>query len=198
MGVFEFPTFPTLVTSRLILREVEAEDAEAIFALRSDPVVQRYNSADSLLHTVAEAREHVQEIAEAYAAGEAITWGVTLRGEDRVLGLFGLYFREQRPYMGSLGYDLVRTHWRQGIATEACRAIMRFGFEEMELHRIHVDTRMDNVASVRLLATLGFTHEGVCRECVRSEDGSWQDWGMFGILEQEYRRQPSEASQPRS
>ena len=63
---------------------------------------------------------------------------------------------------------------------------MKYGFEQMQLHRINVDTRMDNVASVRLMSRLAFTHEGIRRECVRSDDRSYQNWGLFGMLQQEY------------
>jgi len=80
-----------------------------------------------------------------------------------------------------------RPYWRQGIATEAVRALMQFGFVAMHLHRINVDTRMDNIASVRLMKKLGFQHEGVRRECIRNEDGTYQSWGLFGMLEDEYR-----------
>jgi RimJ/RimL family protein N-acetyltransferase len=45
---------------------------------------------------------------------------------------------------------------------------------------------MDNIALVRLMHKLGFQHEGVRRECIRSEDGSYQNWGLFGMLEDEY------------
>ena len=64
--------------------------------------------------------------------------------------------------------------------------MLRFGFETLALHRINVDTRMDNIASVRLVEKLGFRHEGVRRECIRNADGSYQSWGLFGILENEY------------
>jgi hypothetical protein len=48
------------------------------------------------------------------------------------------------------------------------------------------DLEMDKFASVRLMQKLGFHHEGVRRECIRSEDGSYQSWGLFGLLENEY------------
>ena len=90
-------------------------------------------------------------------------------------------------YKADLGYRIARPYWQRGIATEALRAMMQFGFETMHLHRINVDTRMDNIASVRLMQKLGFRHEGVRRECVRNEDGSYQDWGLYGMLENEYQ-----------
>jgi ribosomal-protein-alanine N-acetyltransferase len=99
----------------------------------------------------------------------------------------GFYFWERPFYKTDLWYTVARPYWRRGIATEAVRALMEFGFETLCLHRINVDTRMDNIASLRLMQKLGFRHEGVRRECIRNEDGTYQSWGLFGMLENEYR-----------
>ena len=72
-----------------------------------------------------------------------------------------------------LGYTVARPYWRRGIATEAIRALLRFAFEDLHTHRVNVDTRMDNLASLRLMETLNFLPEGVRRECIRNPDGSY-------------------------
>ena len=59
---------------------------------------------------------------------------------------------------------------------------------QLGVHRLNVDTRIDNLASVRLMEKLGFRAEGVRRECIRNPDGTYQSWGLFGLLEEEYRR----------
>jgi [ribosomal protein S5]-alanine N-acetyltransferase len=183
---YAFPTFPILTTERLILREVVAEDAADLLIFRGDPEVQRYDEDAELITDSAAATRLVEEMAAWYRSGEAISWGVTRRGEGRVIGLFALYFWERRYYAGSIGYDLAKAYWRQGIATEAGRAVVAFGINTLHLHRINADARMENTASIRLLTRLGFKHEGVRRECVLDPDGSWQNWGIFGILESEY------------
>lgn len=71
------------------------------------------------------------------------------------------------------------------------REILRFGFEELHLHRVNVDTRMGNTASVRLMARLGFKQEGVRREGIQNENGTYQNWGLFGMLEEEYAARQS-------
>ena len=103
-----------------------------------------------------------------------------------MIGGIGFYFWGRVYYKTDMGYTVARPYWRRGIATEALRAVMQFAFETLRLHRINVDSRMDNIASVRLMQKLGFRHEGVRRECIRSEDGSYQNWGLFGMLEEEY------------
>lgn len=185
--LFDFSTFPTLTTRRLVMREITAGDAADLFSFQSDPEVQKYDS-DPPMQEVSEASALIVKMSEWFAARQAICWGITFKGEDRLIGWFGFYFWSRCHYKADLGYTIARPYWRQGIAREALSAMMQFGFEGMHLHRINVDTRMDNIASVYLMEKLGFTHEGVRRECIRNADGSYQSWGLYGMLEDEYRR----------
>jgi [ribosomal protein S5]-alanine N-acetyltransferase len=184
---FDFSTFPTLTTPRLILRESVPEDAADLFSFLSDPEVQKYDDPSVPMGDISEAAAAIQSSRQRFADKLGIHWAVVLKAENRVIGGFAFYFFERRYYNADIGYTVARPYWRRGIATEAIRALMQFGFETMHLHRINVDTRMDNIASVGLMAKLGFRHEGARRECIRSADGSYQTWGLFGMLEDEYR-----------
>jgi len=187
MTGFDFSIFPTLTTPRLVLRQPILEDAPDIFSYLSDPEVQKYDS-DPPLHELAEAVTAIENSRQRFAARQGITWSIVLKEENRVIGGFAFYFWDRCYYKADLGYTLARLYWRRGIATEALQALTQFGFETMHLHRINVDTRMDNIASVRLMEKIGFHHEGVRRECIRNEDGTYQSWGLFGMLEDEYRK----------
>ncbi len=186
MPEFDFSTFPTLTTPRLALREILSTDAADLFSFHSDPIVQQYDS-DPVMQDLIEAFAEIDKRKAWFDAKKAISWGITLKDEMRVIGTLGFYFWDREYYKTELGYTLARPYWRRGIASEAVRAVVRFGFETLGLHRINVDTRSDNLASMRLMQKLGFYPEGVRRECIRSADGSYQSWAMFGLLEQEYR-----------
>lgn len=67
MAAFDYTRFPTLTIPRLVLRELRAGDAEALFAFRSDRYMQRYNSAP--LESVAVAATMIDELARHYPAG---------------------------------------------------------------------------------------------------------------------------------
>jgi ribosomal-protein-alanine N-acetyltransferase len=185
MPEFDFSTFPTLTTPRLILRQSVPGDAADLFSLHGDPEVQKYDS-EPPLQEIGEAVALIEQNRQRFASKQAITWGIVLKGENHVIGGLGFYFWDKSYYKADLGYSVARPYWRRGIATEALRAVMQFGFETMRLHRINVDTRMDNIASVRLMQKSGFQHEGVRRECIRNADGTYQSWGLFGMLENEY------------
>ena len=186
MAEFDFSTFPTLTTPRLILREILPGDAADLFSYASDPEVQKYDS-DPPMREIAEAVAMIEQRGQWFISKQAISWGIELKEENRLIGGLGFYYWDKSYYKTDLGYTLARPYWRRGIATEAVRALMQFGFETIHLHRINVDTRMDNIASLRLMQKLSFRHEGVRRECIRNEDGTYQNWGLFGMLEGEYR-----------
>jgi ribosomal-protein-alanine N-acetyltransferase len=187
MSDFDFSTFPILTTPRLLLREIIPGDAPDLYRFLSDPEGQKYDPG-LFTQDLAEAQELVGKIGGRFAARQSIGWGIQLRGENHLVGCLGFSFWERAYYKADLGYTVARTHWRCGIATEAIRALMQFGFETLHLHRINVDTRIDNIASVRLMQKLGFIQEGVRRECVQIEDGTYQSWGLFGMLKNEYRQ----------
>ena len=186
MAEFDFSTFPSLATPRLILRQSVPGDAADLFSYLSDAEVMKYDDPTIPFQDIAEAVSAIESSRQRFVDKLSINWGIVLKDENRLIGGIGFYFLERRSYTADLGYTVARPYWRRGIATEAVRAVMQFGFETMRLHRINVDTRIDNIASLRLLENVGFRYEGLRRECIRNEDSSYQSWALFGMLENEY------------
>ncbi len=185
MPDFDFSTFPVLETPRLVLRETLPGDAADLFSFLSDPEVQKYD-VDTPWQNMAEAKKWIGQYRKWFKERKAIIWGVVLKDERCMVGRMAFMFFEGRYESADVGYTMARPYWRRGIATEAVRAMLQFGFEVMHVHRVNVDTRMDNLASLLLMQTLGFRPEGARRECIRNADGTYQSWGLFGILEEEY------------
>ena len=93
--------------------------------------------------------------------------------------------------MGDIGYEFSPDYWRQGYATEAASEIIRFGFEELELHRIWSWCIAENNGSWRVMEKLGMQREGLLRENEYFK-GRWWDTLMYAILEDEWReREPT-------
>ena len=185
--------FPTLTTERLTLREVLADDADDVFAFRADAEVQRYNLIP--MRDRREALSLVRTMQGWYASRYAIQWGITLRDENRVLGLCGLHDWSRQHRRAAIGYDLLRSHWGQGIASEAMREVVRFGFEEMELNRLQALTIVENARSIRLLERLGFTREGVRQEGSWEYDARFRGSVIYGLQRSDYDRRATEAGQ---
>lgn len=184
---FDFSYFPVLKTPRLLLREIMPEDAEAIFEIRRDYEVTRLNTGEPL-QRVEQAAALIRSIRAGYAEQSELRWGITLKNRtDVVIGMCGYNYWVCRDFRACVGYDLARAYWGRGIMTEAMRAVIEFGFEEMELNRIEADASAENIASIRVLEKLGFQREGVEREQYY-ENGHFHDLILFALLKREYRR----------
>lgn len=183
---FNFEAFPILKTDRLILRQLTLNDAKAVFAIRSDFAVTRLNIG-SAYTSIEQARSLIESILDNYQRHSELRWGITLKnGDDTVIGMCGYNYWAQRDFRGSVGYDLARVYWRQGIMTEAVREVVKFGFEHMALNRIEADASIENEASIRLLKRLGFQHEGIEREQY-FEGGEFHDLELFSLLKRDYK-----------
>ncbi|WP_395645508.1 GNAT family N-acetyltransferase [Terricaulis sp.] len=81
----------------------------------------------------------------------------------------------------SLGYWAGQMHAGHGYITAAVRAVVRYAFEELDLHRVEAACQPDNIASRRVLEKAGFTHEGVAKAYLKI-NGAWRDHLLFGIV----------------
>ncbi len=183
--VFDFSAFPTLTTDRLILREPLSSDAADVFVFRSDPVVQKYNAEP--MTEVSQAVDFIERMRSQYNEQKRILWAATMRDGHKVIGLVGFGDWDRHHRRAMLGYDFDRAYWGRGFGSESVRALIRFGFEQMQLNRIEAPTIVDNVESVHLLEKLGFQREGIRREYSYEDDGAFHDSAMYGLLCREYQ-----------
>jgi RimJ/RimL family protein N-acetyltransferase len=172
--------FPQLTTQRLVLRAVTERDAPALFEIFSDPDVMRFWSRPPM-ESVEEAISLVREIESGWKLRTLLQWGITMKGENAVIGTCTLYRWDRTHRRAELGYVLRRDRWGSGIATEAVRAVLDHGFGEMKLHRVGADTDPRNAASGRVLERLGFEREGRPRETYYHL-GEWADSELWGLV----------------
>lgn len=171
---------PTLETTRLRLRPYrEADIAELL------PLIGTREVAATTLRI---AHPYTEQDARAFLAlaqeGDKIWLAVTLRADGRQIGGIGL--RVEPPHQhAELGYWLGVDYWGKGYATEAAREMLRYGFEDLGLHRIFASHFKHNPASGRILVKLGMRYEGCQREHLRKWD-QFVDSELYGLLRQEW------------
>ncbi len=182
-----FQAFPRLETERLVLRRLHPADAESLFAILADERVARFYD-DEAFTGVSQAREQIESWARGYDEWRSIRWGIVQRGTDTVIGTCGYYGFHRWHARGSLGYELARPYWRQGIMTEALAAILGFGFREVGVNRIQAVLMPGNEASVKLLEKLGFQREGMLRQYENWGEKGYVDLVIFSLLRDEYAR----------
>src|SRR5947207_14497848 len=146
-----------LETERLLLRQYVEEDAEAFFKLNSDPEVLRFVPDKALLN-VEQARQilidHPIADYRKYGFGRG---ACVLKSTGEQIGFAGLKYLEELGEV-DVAFRLMRSHWGQGLATEAALACVRFGFAELGLKRIIGLVMPENVASVRVLEKTGLLY----------------------------------------
>ena len=179
-----FTNFPRLETERLILRQIQLSDAEAVFATFSDEAVMEFYG-DLPHRSIEESRDLIRRQHEWYRRREGIRWGITRRGDDAVIGSCGFFHFDEAFQRAEMGYELARAHWRQGIMREALRAIIPFAFTEMGLRRVEAVVDDLNEPSKALLRSLGFSHEGTLRQRFFFRGRFW-DEHYFGLLKEEW------------
>lgn len=180
-----YTRFPHLETERLVLRPLRPADAPDIFRLFADDQVTRYYDLDTFTR-ISQARELIDRFAQRYQNRIGIRWAIAPRAcPDDLLGTCGYNMWLQTSHRAILGYDLASAHWRQGIMSQALRAVIRFGFEEMALNRIEALVFQENAASRGLLEKLDFQPEGVLREYEYLK-GRFTDMAIYSLLRRDY------------
>lgn len=163
MLTIDLSSFPVLRTERLVLRELVAQDAPALFRMRSDERVMRHIPRQ-LAGTVIEAEELIATIAQGRSENNGITWGIVLKNTDDLIGTIGYYRLQKEHFRGEVGYMLHPDHWGRGYAGEALDAVVAHGFHVLGFHSIEAVTDPGNQASNRLLERQGFVQEAHFRE----------------------------------
>lgn len=188
------PAAPGLATARLRLRPLAPADADALFAIFSDPEVMRYWSAPAW-SSVGQAQAMLRSDEQALQEGSALRLGVVLGTSGALVGTASLHHLHPQCRRAEVGYTLAREAWGQGYAVEAMAAVVAHAFEAVGLHRLEADIDPRNEASARVLQRLGFAHEGTLRErWIVGDEVS--DSALYGLLASEWRAAQSPAVAP--
>ena len=183
-----------LRTPRLVLRPLEATDVEALWPHVSDPDLPYFMTWETHRDR-AETAQFLAMVAESRAAERGIAWGIHHEGAlCGVIGLEGIRRQLGAWQMdsGEIGFWVGRAHRNRGIITEATREVVRFGFEDLGLHKILIGHVAENVASQRVIEKVGFRYIGVRREHLHRH-GRWWDHRDYELLDADWRAMsPSE------
>lgn len=172
-----------LTTERLVLRPFARSDAAALHRQVSDREVAASTASIPHPYPDGAALSWIEKQAQEAARGESLVFAITLAPHG-VVGAVGLRI-EAAHAKAELGYWIGKPHWRQGYATEAAQAVVRFGFEQLHLERLHARFMAHNRASGRVLEKLGFTREGILRrELFRF--GEFIDCELWSLLREEF------------
>jgi RimJ/RimL family protein N-acetyltransferase len=188
------PVQPPLATERLVLRPFAVEDAPTVQCLAGAREVADTTLTIPHPYPDGAAEAWIGAHAPAFAAGRLATYAVTDRAAGALLGAVGLQI-EPGHALGELGYWIGVPYWGRGYATEAARALMRYGYARLGLHRIQARHFLRNPASGRVMEKLGMRREGVLRQSVRKW-GRFEDVVLYARLAEDGTGEPPAGSRP--
>jgi RimJ/RimL family protein N-acetyltransferase len=172
--LFDFATFPEITTERLHLRQLTHSSPQVLEFLNQEPTDTR-EKATGL----------IDWLNGMFDSKDAVQWAFILRADGRFLGTGGTYGWEQGDRHVDIGYHILPSEWGKGYATEASHAIIRWCFDNLDVHRIQADCTDGNIGSERVMLKCGFKHEGTWRESCW-EHGRFVNIKQFGLLRREY------------
>ncbi len=184
-----------LTTKRLVLREFTKDDFQGVHAYASNPNNIRYmiwgpnskEDTENFLKECISERDVKPRLKFDYAITlKEIKDGVEIPG--KVIGGCGIYLNENRD-TGMLGWTLHMDYWKQGYMVEAGEALLKYGFDELELHRIYATCNAENYGSYRVMEKLGMRREAHFVQARFGKVGSektWFDEYHYGILRSEW------------
>ena len=172
-------------TNRLVLRSFHSEDWKDLHEYLSNEAVVKYEPYDVYSEDACKQEAINRSKNNAF-------WAVCLKENGKLIG--NLYFQQQEPkefLTWEIGYVFNPSFYGEGYATEACRRILKYGFEQLGAHRIIGRCNPENTSSWRLMERLSMRREGHYQKPVffrKTSDGKpiWQDAYEYSILEEEY------------
>jgi len=175
----------SIKTERLILREFEDDDWVAVHEYASDAEVSKYmewgpNTEKETRNFVKGARTFRREDPRRH-----YEMAIFHKEDGKLVGGCGLTVFDAFLRQAALGYTLHRAYWNKGIASEAAAAMVRYGFEELKLHRIHATCDVNNIGSAAVMRRCGMRQEGHFLQ-ERLIKGSWRDTFLYAILASEW------------
>lgn len=179
-----FFALPPIETPRLLLRKVTMADARDIFAYSRDEEVARHVLWETQ-RSIRDAREYVRYLQRLYRNDQPASWGIIDKATGRLIGTVGFMSYSADHNSAEIGYSLARDSWNRGIMTEAVRAVLRYAFEKMQLHRVEAQFELDNPASGRVMEKAGMQKEGVLRGRLYNK-GRYVDVALYAILREDY------------
>ena len=152
-------------TERLVIRSFKDSDYKKVYEACNDPELAKMTLGIPIPYTKQNAKDWIAKVKDVYEC--AICFKDNL---NCVIGCVSLVNLSERAQRGELGYWINQKYWGQGIATEAAKAMIKYGFETLNLNSIIARHFQHNPASGRVMQKCGMKYAGILREHERRFD----------------------------
>lgn len=175
----------TIETERLILRKFEYGDDDSMLKYWvADEKIQSLYS-EPVYSTKAEVKQLLDKYISAYEKDDYYRWAVIDRVTNSCIGQIAYFLVDSKNHFAEIEYCIGAEFQCKGFATEATKAIIKYGFEHMNLHKVQICTKTINKPSKRVIEKCGFTYEGTLRDYFYM-NGQYVGRLYFSMLRKEY------------
>ena len=154
----------TIETERLILRRFRYTDDEAMLKYWiADEKIQSLYSEPT--YTTKEAvKELLDKYIASYEKEDYYRWAIIEKISGECIGQIAYFLVDNKNNFAEIEYCIGSDYQCKGFATEATKAVIEYGFNKINLHKIQICTKTINIPSKRVIEKCGFTYEGTLRD----------------------------------
>jgi RimJ/RimL family protein N-acetyltransferase len=150
--------------------------------------LERYepNNPAMAIRTEKDAKKMIANFVEDWQKGHHHFMGVFLKEPERFVAQIYIGLVNKTVNEFGIGYFSDVNHEGKGYVTEAVNAVVKVLFEQLNAHRLRIETDDTNTRSIGVAERCGFTQEGHIRENKRNSDGTYSGTLHFGQLRKEF------------
>jgi ribosomal-protein-alanine N-acetyltransferase len=157
--------FPALRTKRLVLRQLTVQDSVELYNFYNDNQLVKHLDWNGPA-SIEEAGQWILSWNQSFVNQQLLPWGIVLSTNNALIGTIMLMplrgdFATKPLSPLTLGFELSRDYWNNGIMSEALKAVTEYGTVQLGAHRIQAEVSPENQASLTILQKSGFKQEGL-------------------------------------
>ncbi|MDR0227734.1 MAG: GNAT family N-acetyltransferase [Flavobacteriaceae bacterium] len=152
----------TLQTERLILNQPHTDDISRLVEIMKNPIYNKNTTNIPFPYTKENGEFWVNLAIDSLASESAYIFAIRLKDNPTIIGGIGLGI-DKANNKAEMGYWLDEQYWNTGMVTEAAKALIQFGFDTLQLHKIFATHFTYNEASGRIMQKIGMQQEGVLK-----------------------------------
>lgn len=166
---FCFTPFPVLSTERLLLRELNLNDAPQIFELRSDDLVNKYLDRPKA-RSIKDAEDFINKINFGIRQNQCLYWAICLKDQSKLCGTICLWNFSDQKDKAETGYELLPLFQKKGIIQEALISVIDYSFKILQLTTIEAWTTKQNLRSIKVLERSRFQRDFDAERTINKEN----------------------------
>lgn len=172
-------------TDRLVLRRFEYSDSTSMLRnwIADDKIQSLYS--EPTYETEEAVTELLTKYITSYEKEDYYRWAIIDKETHECVGQIAYFLVDSKNHFAEIEYCIGSDFQCRGYATEATKAVIKYGFEKMNLHKVQICTKTINIPSKRVIEKCGFTYEGTLRDYFYM-NGEYVGRLYFSILRSEY------------